>query len=162
VFAIRLARQRAVPSFVAATTSAATAAAAAAATSARTLLVLAVPRCGARFVVAAIVLITGTGFRTFSAGSESLGGSWLFSSLRSRWIAPLNGVDRFTALLWHRLRGGPSAAKGELVALAIAATLRRFHRFAGRRSGRWERLGWLWPVRLGRRFRLSGGCQTQC
>jgi len=67
MFAIRLARQRAIPSFVAATASAATTPATATATTARTLLVLAAPRCGARFAVAAIVLITGTGFRAFSA-----------------------------------------------------------------------------------------------
>jgi len=67
MFAIRLARQWAVPSFFAATSSTATTSATATATTACTLLVLAAPRCGARFVVAAIVLIAGTGFREFSA-----------------------------------------------------------------------------------------------
>jgi hypothetical protein len=59
VLAIRLARKRAVASFVAATTSATTTPTAAAATAARALLVLAfTPRSGARFGTVAIVLIS--------------------------------------------------------------------------------------------------------
>jgi len=101
--------------------------------------------------------------RSLAAGAGSLRGTRDSRFRGPRWpllIATLDGISRFPAPR-HRFRGWPAVAKGEFILFPLAAPLRWFHRFPRRRTGRWQRLGRLWPACLGRRSRLSARFQSE-